>query len=182
MQITKTSVTFILIIMTLCTSCSKEEVLNLSTYSTTKFEKNFPVESSLARYDHLQEYSSESIGKSSPDFKGVTFPIVQDNQVIGRYIGLESELSAIYIDFSDYTNKILVINVLEPETHIYLDMILDPVSGNYVPVLPTEKGFWCSAACAIGAIAIASSDGPAPIMDALAISYSIACLADCASE
>ena len=38
---------------------------------------------------------------------------------------------------------------------------MESVSGN---------GFWCKASWTIGAMAIAASDGPSPLMDVLAIS------------
>ena len=47
---------------------------------------------------------------------------------------------------------------------------MESVSGN---------GFWCKASWTIGAMAIAASDGPSPLMDVLAIAYQVACLADC---
>ncbi len=61
--------------------------------------------------------------------------------------------------------------------------IYDPKTDSYLIANSSNAtNGWCEVACTLGAMAIAASDGPVPIMDALAIAYGIACLADCQND
>lgn len=108
----------------------------------------------------------------------VAFPIIENELVIGRYIGLADESIALYIDFSVYTNKITVYDVNDSSQFQDFQMIYNSETGNY-EVVNTNRGFWCSVNCTVVALVIAASDGPSPLMDILAIAYQVSCLAQC---
>ncbi|MEC5394891.1 hypothetical protein [Bergeyella sp. RCAD1439] len=44
------------------------------------------------------------------------------------------------------------------------------------------SSFWCKAACTAAALAMIAADGPSPVMDAIAVAYQIACVANCDSK
>jgi hypothetical protein len=145
------------------------------------FKTAFPDLESKINYTYIQKTSSNSNASPKGNLEGVTFPVTNNEEVIGRYIGTADEISAIYIDFSDYKNKITVYDVNDPSKSENFIMILDEATNIYSPEINSDsgKGFWCDAQCTIAAIAIAASDGPSPLMDILAISFQITCLAAC---
>ncbi len=175
-----------LLILTLlfvgCNSVKEELIVQSVDTEFATFKSTFPHLSNKISIANIQKGEDvvRNSKSSSRSISGVTFPIIDNEEVIGRYIGLSDESSAIYIDFSDYTNKVTVYNVNDPSVFETFEMIYNPVNGKYEPSYIGMKGFWCAASCTIGAIAIAASDGPSPLMDFLAISFQIACLADCA--
>jgi hypothetical protein len=185
MKIILKNVLGLFILATIFVSCNSEKediAINSIDNEIVTFKSNFPHLSNKISTANIQKVGEvEKNSKSSQaSISGITFPIIENEEVIGRYIGLSDESSAIYIDFSDYTNKVTVYNVIDPSVFETFQMIYNPENGNYEPSYFGEKGFWCGASCTIGAIAIAASDGPSPLMDFLAISFQIACLADCA--
>lgn len=180
--------------------------LSITLFNSCETEKNDLVEQSVdnefakfksAFLDLSSKISSKNIQKvniasalsksTSSDVEGVTFPIIDNDFVIGRYIGIGDESIGLYIDFSDYTNKITfydVNNIEEPET---FQMVLDIATNTYKPVLDYQaKSGWrywlCSAGCAAGATAISLVDGPAPLMDVLALAWGADCILDCADD
>jgi len=50
---------------------------------------------------------------------------------------------------------------------------------NQMEEIEGGAAFWCKVSCTVGAMAIAASDGPSPLMDILAIAYQVSCLAAC---
>lgn len=177
---------FELIIMIFITSffvgCNKEinetEERNPYEDKLTIFKKNFPCEYENINFDYLQELKSTKSSGSIANF--ITFPVIEDGKVIGRYIGFTDQSCAVYIDMKDYTNTVTVYDAINPSLHETVSMVYDSEKGIYIPVrLKSANGFLCSTLCAIGTIAIAASDGPVPVMDALAATYAIACLAQC---
>jgi len=64
-------------------------------------------------------------------------------------------------------------------------MVLDESTNTYNPDKNFQaknfqvEDFWCGVNCTVVAMVIAASDGPAPLMDILAISYQVSCLAQC---
>ena len=146
------------------------------------FKANFPEQYNNISLNNIQEVES-SLTNANTIENGITVPIEENNQIIGRYIGLTDQSASVYIDFSDYENTVRVYNVNNPSQFQDFQMVYNSTTRNYQPLFGANGesgGFWCEAGCVIGAIAIAASDGPFPLMDALAISYEIACLSDCA--
>ncbi len=163
-----------------CQSNNDEDLLN-SEFSV--FKKNFPELAPKISYSNVQKIINNYSAKSENFMDGITFPIMDNNEVIGRYMGTSDENISVYIDFSDYKNIITIYDATNPSKFQSVKMVLDHSTNTYKPDPKLQaKDFWCNMTCTIGAIAIASSDGPAPLMDALAVSFVIACLADCAEE
>jgi len=164
-------------------SCQSNKEDDILSSEFLVFTVNFPELASNISYDNVQKINTEneSSFKLERNVKGVTFPVMIDNVVIGRYIGSTVENTAVYIDFTDYKNKIIIYDVYNPSEFESVDMVLEEYSDSYIPVeyIQTRGGFWCKAACTIQAMAIASTDGPSPVMDVLAIAYGIACMLDC---
>lgn len=124
---------------------------------------------------------TKSTGNSSGI--GFTVPVIIDDNVTGRYVGLNDESAGIYIDFTDFKNEITVYDANEPTNFQVYSMVFNPENSTYEPsTLKSSTGALCGTLCALGAIAIASSDGPAPFMDALAVTYAVACLAECVAK
>lgn len=185
-KLTAISVLFLSII--LFSSCEKGDN-NLIEQSNefTKFKSAFPNLASKISYDNVQKTKDNSAAKSGNTVDGLTFPIINNNEVIGRYLGTSSQKTAIYIDFSDYKNKITVYDVNKIEEPKIFQMALDTSTNTYNPVLnnQTKSGwrYWlCAAACTAGAVAISLVDGPAPLMDVLALTYQLNCVLSCADE
>lgn len=176
------SLTFMLAMM-LMMNCNINENEEIQNKEFLKFKKNFPELSSKISYENIQQNNVDKryISKSTQNIDAVTFPIMNNNKVIGRYLGDKSGNNAIYIDFNDFKNKIVIYDVNDPTKFQVLNMLYDESSNSYKPDLKyqAKASFWCKAACTVGAIAIASSDGPAPLMDILAYTYAVACLLDC---
>ncbi|MFD0931416.1 hypothetical protein ACFQ0R_02275 [Psychroflexus salinarum] len=164
-----------------CETESSEEFNQSFKKEFLSFKSSFPELANKIDYKSIQETSAENNGKSMTKTSGVSFPIINNNKIIGRYIATIDERSAVYIDFSDYQNKIIIYDVNNPSKFESFEMVLNEKSNTYSPVYNSslEKGFWCDAQCTLAAIAIAASDGPAPLMDILAISFQITCLASC---
>lgn len=99
------------LIIVSCQSNNDEDVLN-SEFS--KFKTNFPELASKINYVNVQKTNNDYAAKSENTIDGVTFPVMNNNKVIGRYIGTTDEKSSVYIDFSDYTNKITIYDVNDP--------------------------------------------------------------------
>jgi hypothetical protein len=169
-------------------SCEKDDS-NLIEQSNkfNNFKTSFPSLASKINYDNVQKTNNGYAAKSENIVNGVTFPVMIDNKVIGRYMGTTDESTAIYIDFSDYKNKITfydVNNIEEPET---FRMVLDSSTNTYTPILDYQsKGGWryalCAAGCTAVSITIALVDGPAPLMDVLAIAYQLDCTVRCGED
>lgn len=162
--------------------CNKEinetEEKNLFEDKLTIFKQNFPCEYENINFDYLQESKSTKSSESNTDY--IVFPVMEDGKVVGRYIGLADQSSAIYIDLRDYTNTVTVYDVINSSLHETVSMVYDSEKGIYIPAsLKSANGFWCGLSCGIGTVAIAASDGPSPLMDILAASYAAACLTEC---
>lgn len=154
----------------------------------TKFKTAFPNLVSKINYSNIQKTKSNDSAKSKNNIDGITFPVMNDNVVIGRYIGTTNQNTAIYIDFSDYTNKITfydVNNIEKPET---FQMVLDKSTNTYKPILDYQAKssgwrYWlCAGGCTAVSITISLVDGPAPLMDVLAVAYQLDCVVGCAEE
>lgn len=166
-------------------SCEKNDQttneFELFEENLSAFKNNFPCEYENINYNYLQELNSDSLKSSDTiDEDGIIFPVMEDDKVVGRYIGLLNQLSAVYIDMTDYTNTITIYDVNNPDLSQKFDMIYNPEKDIYEPVvLKSATGFWCGVACGLGTVAIAATDGPSPLMDVLAASYAVSCLASC---
>jgi hypothetical protein len=143
------------------------------------FKTNFPNLSSKIGLNNIQKVDIDIVTTKETSTKGVTFPVIDNNIVIGRYIGLSDESKGIYFDLSDYTKKIIAYDANNPSVHLVINMIYNPTNGNYEPSLSSMKSYWCEIGCCLGAMAIAASDGPSPLMDILAASYCAACILEC---
>jgi hypothetical protein len=170
---------FLSIILILSSSCSNIKLDDKFKEDYEVFKASFPAYAEKISYEHVQIVDVSKQFKSTASQVVVTFPVMQDNEVIGRYYGTEDETVAYYIDFSNYKNSITIYDVNDPELFQTINMIYDPESGLYVPEYSDFKVTWCEVSCLIGAVAIASSDGPSPLMDILAVSYEISCILAC---
>lgn len=140
------------------------------------FKKNFPSEFSKIAVDNIQYAEAIDLRVAT---QGVTYPIMSGNMVIGRYFGLEDQSRAIYFDFTHYTEYITVRDVNNPSYSIERETIYDPQTNSYI--VGDIRG-WCEVSCTLGAMAIAASDGPSPLMDILAISYGTTCILGCPQQ
>jgi len=72
------------------------------------------------------------------------------------------------------------IQLFDKTNNVLLEKSINPVS--FGPNTCGYKLMLCAAGCTLGALAIAASDGPLPIMDALAVSFYIVCNTGCAVD
>ena len=155
-----------------------------------KFKSAFPDLSSKISLKNIQKVNiASALSKSiNSDIEGVTFPLIDNDFVIGRYIGLVDESIGMYIDFSDYTNKITFHDVNGIESPQVFEMVLDLSTNTYKPVIELDyqnRGwrYWvCAGGCTAVSVAISLVDGPAPLMDILAIAYQLDCVLSCAEN
>lgn len=154
-----------------------------------KFKSAFPHLSSKISLKNIQKVNiASALSKSINDIEGVTFPLIDDDFVIGRYIGLDDESIGIYIDFGDYTNKITIYDVNGIESPQVFEMVLDLSTNTYKPVIDLDyqnRGwrYWvCAGGCTAVSVAISLVDGPAPLMDILAVAYQLDCVLSCAER
>jgi len=145
------------------------------------FKNNFPHLSSMFNVDYIQTADLDlgTYKSSQTTIKGVTFPIIEDNKVIGRYIGISDESKGVYLDYSDYTNKIVAYDANNPSFNKTFRMVYNQDNQNYEPVLNGTKSYWCEITCCLGALAISAGDGPAPVMDIIALAFFTSCMIDC---
>ena len=180
---TKAKISIFLANILFIASCSQyNEVTNTE---FLKFKENFPHLVANISYENLQRSSNLndlSRYNSEEEVVGVSFPVIDEDIVVGRYIGTDDEKTAVYMDFTNYEEEIIIYDVNDPSKFNSYKMELDAENEVYIPVGLNQSrgGFWCAATCTLGALAIAASDGPFPVMDLLAVSFQAACLADCA--
>lgn len=168
-------------------SCQTEEnnpIEQLVDSEFAKFKIAFPDLVPKININNIQKTNSKNNdrAKSESNISGVTFPVMENDEVIGRYFGLSDESSAIYLDFSNYTDYVKVYDVNDPSSFAVINMVYNKNTGEYEPASQNsfnKSYFWCDLSCTVGALAIAASDGPVPLMDVLAISYQITCMAAC---
>ncbi|RYC52597.1 hypothetical protein [Flagellimonas olearia] len=180
---------FFLSCLSLLLSCTKQnEELTIESlheeFST--FKKAFPNLYVNINPDYIQKSDINSLETLTAKAEvGITFPIIENEKVIGRYFGLCDESIALYIDYSDYENQIVIYNVNNSAQFAIVEMELNLETLTYIPIQVSSKEYsakgssWCAVSCGIGATAIALSDGPAPLMDLVAVTYMAACLTDC---
>ena len=179
----------ILTLSVFLTSCRKilEEVQPVTQeltfeQKTSVFKANFPEEYSNISLNNIQEVES-SLTNANTIENGITVPIEENNQIIGRYIGLTDQSASVYLDFSDYENTVRVYNVNNPSQFEDFQMAYNYNTNNYEPIRANGGGgFWCEVGCVLSAITISGLDGPFPFMDILAVAYEVACIADCADK
>jgi hypothetical protein len=145
---------------------------------TTTFRDNFSDLSDKIGENYIQ-YKYSELSNKNKEIQGLTFPIIDKNEVIGRYVGLTDESNVIYIDFENYKESITIYDVNNPSKFITVNTVYDSKTDTYT-ISPNKS--WCEASCTLGAIAIAASDGPAPFMDYLAVAYLISCMQDCHTQ
>lgn len=156
-----------------------ESIQNLDEQNLSAFKSSFPSLIEKAEFNYTQNVSVPNKMNKKEEIEGTTFPVMNEQEVIGRYLGLNDESAAIYIDFSDYQNQITIYDVNNPTKFEVVETVFDSKTNSYLPVQKYSKNTWCKASCYIGSMAIAASDGPAPFMDVLAVSYGITCIAAC---
>lgn len=183
----KKSYSILLIIAIILFSCTENiDTVDQQTIDPkfTVFKESFPRLANNMNTDYLQDFSGYRENPSllsegeATEIEAITFPIMEEEKVIGRYYGLVDESSAIYIDYSDYQNKITIYDVNNPSAFETLKPDLKSKFGGYTTE-STSKGGLCAVGCGLAAAAIIASDGPAPFMDLVAVSYLAVCLADC---
>ena len=157
-------------------SCDKEtseaEFNEQLSPSMAAFKANFPNE-----FAQLDLDRSQVIKDANNALLATSSPVISNNQVRGRLFQYADGIT-LYYDLSRYSEFVTTFDVFDKSSQTYA-MKFDAKSQSYQPDFTTAGSFWCKAACTLGAMAIAASDGPAPLMDALAITYGAACLADC---
>ncbi|MCV6631028.1 MAG: hypothetical protein OIF50_14340 [Flavobacteriaceae bacterium] len=166
-----TIIFFVLTLSITLISCNKDSNPSeqIEDNSISNFENNFISEFQAKDLSYLQKV----------DHSFLTFPTIKNGMVIGRYIEYSDE-EALYFDLSNYKKEVIVYNVFNKNEFQIIPTTLDLKTKSYkLDSSLARGGFWCKAACYIGAAAIAASDGPAPLMDALAVSYGITCIAAC---
>tara|TARA_R110000868_G_C10938104_1_gene766845 strand:- start:2380 stop:2922 length:543 start_codon:yes stop_codon:yes gene_type:complete len=159
-------------------SCNNDNPLvieeNDMSNAMLSFKNNFPSE-----YVNLSIENKQVIKNGSNNLSAIFIPVIDKGIVIGRFFE-HSDGEAYYYDLSDYKNQVVTYDVINPKSMQIIGMKLDLNSQSYKPDFSTSKGsFWCKASCTLGAMAIAASDGPVPVMDVLAVAYATACLIDC---
>lgn len=180
-----------MVVVSVClTSCGKEDVaqntgVDLSAVeSLDEFRQQFPTEYANLETDNIQDKDGNFV-TSLENFNALDFytiPVITNGQVTGRIFSNSGSIQ--YHDFTNYTKEIGVSNVTknQPVTSTMFSTIYDSERNAYiVDATDVELRGWCEAACYLGVAAIAASDGPGPVMDALALAYGIACIADCNS-
>lgn len=174
---------FTIFVLFISMSCDKQtNEMELSDQRLSIFKMNFPNEYKNLRLEFLQGTIETKSSEVSPSL-GISVPVIINNEVVGRYVGLVDQSAAIYIDFTNFKNEIIVYDVINPSRFQIFKMKYDAERDVYEPfVLKSTNDALCGALCALGAIAIAASDGPAPFMDALAITYAATCLAACVAN
>ncbi len=155
-----------------------------------KFKTSFPDLADKISYKNIQS-NIPTKGENSDNKQAnlLTFPIMEQNKVIGRYAGTKDERSAFYVDLSNYKNKVTLYNVNNLEDKVTYKMIFDETTNTYKPMNIQTKGGrdggmpWryslCVGACGVEAVAIASVDGPLPIMDVGALVWFGNCTTGC---
>ena len=174
---------FTILVLFISMSCDKQmNEMEHNEQRLSIFQMNFPNEYKNLKLEYLQNTIETKSSEISPSL-GISIPVIINNEVVGRYVGLVNQSAAIYIDFTDYKNEIIVYDVIDPTRFQVFKMKYDAERDVYEPiVLKSTNDALCGALCALGAIAIAASDGPAPFMDALAITYAATCLAACVAN
>src|SRR5690606_8709629 len=146
-----------------------------------QFENNFSEVKGKTNFDYLQGLffdNNENKNSSPGDFSGYAVPVMDGAKVVGRYIWTEDQEKGVYIDYTSYEDYVTIYSLTDHNDIQKIATTLNPETDIYEPVYE-NKGFWCGAACAVGTIAIAASDGPVPVMDVLAAAYAVTCLASC---
>lgn len=169
----------LILILISCNSKRDEVFDQLSSVEFSEFKTNFPNLSSKISFNDIQKVVINSDNTKTTSNMGVTFPVIDNKTVIGRYIGLSDETKGVYFDLSNYTNQITAYDVHNPSNYLVIQMTYNPDNDKYEPSLNNLKSYWCEISCCLGAMAIAASDGPSPLMDILAATYCATCIAEC---
>lgn len=169
-------------------SCSIDEEIRNAQNSNLEFSKflsEFPefadnIDKSSIQRTELK--NQENTIQAKNQIEGVTFPIIENGEIVGRYLGLNNESVALYFDFTDYKNQVVIYDANDSTRFEIVKIDHDSKSNRYSFEDKYSKGGWCAISCGLGTLAIILSDGPAPVMDLLALAFEAACLADCASK
>jgi len=98
------------------------------------FQMNFPNEYKNLKLEYLQNTIETKSSEISPSL-GISVPVIINNEVVGRYVGLVNQSAAIYIDFTDYKNEIIVYDVIDPTRFQVFKMKYDAERDVYEPVV-----------------------------------------------
>jgi len=166
---------FFLVSFLLITSCDKDNSQLIKDERLNSLYKNFNSISEFIDYSKIQTFNAQS--KNNEEAL-ITVPIIKDENVIGRFYGINNGTEGFYVDFSNYTKEITVYDANNPLIREVIKMELND-EGMYVPILNNKTIFYCRLSCTIGTMAISASDGPLPLLDILAVAYFASCMAGC---
>lgn len=178
------------------------EITPLETSSLNKFKVEFSQEFKNADLTLTRFLNSDLNQLSSipgDEMAAQSFPVVLNGKVTGRYFESITHNTGIYIDYSNYKQKITIYSGSNKGLHLTGSMVLDVEKGQYVfsgeylestfqddnsggieqECLKPWRFAWCSAGCGFESAGIAVLDGPAPVMDIVAYNYLMVCIAAC---
>lgn len=166
--------------LSILSSCFHEDSVNMPendlSAAMLTFKSNFPSE-----YQSLFIQNKQILESENKSIVATSIPVIVNGVVKGRFFEY-SDGESFYYDLSNYKKQVTIYNTFYSKSFQSVGMKLDLKTQAYIPDLTTACGsFWCKASCTLGAMAIAASDGPVSLMDALAFAYGIACLVDCES-
>jgi len=169
-------------------SCSSDETIDNSKLDLSKlkslneFEQQFPTEYSKLETGNMQDregYIIKSLEKfNSQDY--FTMPILENNIVVGRIFSNKGDVQ--YLDLKNYKKEITISYFSKEKNNLTatFPMIYDKkIEAYIVDNSYSQKISWCEWSCYLGVAAMAISDGPAPIMDIIAIAYGVTCIEGC---
>ncbi len=159
----------------------KENTIILKSISSlNNFKEQYPKEYNLLNTEYIQ--NDEGIIESSNELKGLnyfTIPTMIDNNVVGRLLYYNGETQ--YIDFSNYKNEVIIHIITKDKikSSVTIPMVYNSKNDVYEISGYQNRGWLCGVGCTLATMAIIASDGPAPLMDIIAVAYYAVCMADC---
>lgn len=152
---------------------------NLTYPTLREFSKQYPKEYKNINVNFIQN-SKGNVIKSIEELSKITYftaPIIENSKVVGRIVFTKGDL--VYLDYQNYKKNINTVLFKKNKTVVKLSLKTLLSKNKYKVNISQSKINWCAIQCTIAAVAIAASDGPSPLMDILAISFQISCLASC---
>ncbi|MCK5730796.1 MAG: hypothetical protein KAH68_06960 [Draconibacterium sp.] len=179
----------LLILSTVFNSCNKEDDFiqkPLLTKSLKTFKNAFPTEFNLLNWNSYKE--NINLSKVDNKIPDITFNLIES--IDGNSYYVEFEGKGFYILYSKINKEINIFKVNDPSKYVimpYDEITLVPDLNSELQMITLksnlEENYWryslCIAGCTGVAVAIAATDGPAPLMDIVAIAFQIDCSLGC---
>lgn len=194
MKSIKQIITIVAIAIFMFTSCSKNEQIDVlqdesislkSITNLNDFKAEYPKEYNLLNVEFIQ--NDKGIIKTQAELKDLNFftiPAIVNDNVVGRLLYYNGEIQ--YVDYTNFKNEVSIITFSKDKlkSSVMLPTIYNSVNDTYEVSLYQNKasGFLCGVGCTLATMAIIASDGPAPLMDIIALAYYSVCMAECAKE